>query len=147
MRYRDSMGKTVKVDSSLRVRAPFKQILTTIKSCQFALLPSEKKLLDEKSHLVSEIGITIHSFQEMTSTLNFKYWLTNSKVSFEDGHKLQLSWLSSSFFKDLSRELGFEPPLDEQHLKDLSESQFCEKVHRMIAINALGVQPNKTANL
>ena len=101
----------------------------------------------KKSHLVFEIGITIHSFQEMTSTLNFKYWLTNSKVSFEDGHKLQLSWLSSSFFKDLSRELGFEPPLDEQHLKDLSESQFCEKVHRMIAINALGAQPNKTANL
>ena len=65
-------------------------------------------------------------------------------------------WIGfTTFFKKLSRVLGFDPPLSEQLLKDMPEPQFCEKVHRMIcekihmmiAIHALGVQPNKTANL
>ena len=139
MRYRNFKGQKVKVNSSLR--APFKETLSVVLSCQALYqdgrgLDRRKKLLEENKNLVSEIYIIQDGIFAFIN------------VFFEDGHTHLEFWIGfSSFFEDLSRELGFEPPLGEQLLKDMLWPQFYEKVHRMIAIHALGVQPNKTASL
>ena len=143
MRYRNSKGEKVKVNSSLR--APFKETLAVVLSCQYQAhyqndsrgLDRRKKLLEENKNLVSEICI----IQDGT--------FASIIVIFEDGHTpIEFCFGFSNFFEDLSRELGFKHPLGEQLLKDMIgpcekvHRMICEKIHRMIAIHALGVQPN-----
>ena len=159
MRYRKASqtlglfdSKEVKVDSSLR--APFKEVLNVLKS-RSELPPEVERGIKEGENLVSEIGITLTpsnvSLQNLTpSNLNAPEKV-QIKVHFMEGYKKEPLVVSIQscrvFFEALSRELGFKPALGEQHLKDLPLPHFFEKVHRMIAIHALGVTPNKTANL
>ena len=141
MRYRKAglfNSKEVKVDSSLR--APFKEFLNVLSEIQITIIPK---------NFVSEIGIT---WTEEVDLLDLEE-LENAeiKVHFVEGYMKEPLVISIQncrvFFKALSLELGFQPALGEQHLKGLPQPQFFAKVHSMIAIHALGVTPNKTANL
>ena len=144
MRYRKAglFSKEVTVDSSLR--APFKEFLNVLFEIQNT--PNRiREGIKEGKNVVSEFGIT------WTEAHLEEPEKAEIKVHFVDGYMKEPDVLSVQscrvFFKALSRELGFEPALGEQHLKDLPLPHFFEKVHRMIAIHALGVTPNKTANL
>ena len=132
-------SKEVKVDSSLR--APFKEFMNVLSENQNT--PDRiRRGIKKGKNFVSEIGIRVHFVGLEKAGI---------KVHFVEGYLKEPLVLSVQscrvFFKALSRELGFEPALGEQHLKDLPLPHFFEKVHRMIAIHALGVTPNKTANL
>ena len=147
-------SKEVKVDSSLR--APFKELLKVLEGWRwryhlsFPCTPPGAVILrgfKEGENLVSEISITwTPSNIQLTGPEQAQI-----KVHFVEGYMREPLVISIQncrvFFKALSLELGFQPALGEQHLKGLPQPQFFAKVHRMIAIHALGVTPNKTANL
>ena len=143
MRYRKAglfNSKEVKVDSSLR--APFKVFLNVLSENQNT--PDRiRRGIKKGKNFVSEIGITWTAFSELETA--------KIKVYFVEGYVNEPLVISIQncrvFFKALSLELGFQPALGEQHLKGLPQPQFFAKVHKMIAIHALGVTPNKTANL
>ena len=139
-------SKEVKVDSSLR--APFKEFLNVLSENQNT--PDRiRRGIKKGKNFVSKIGITWTA--GITGVHIVELEKAEIKVHFVEGYsKEPLVLIVQScrvFFKALSRELGFKPTLGEQHLKDLPLPHFFEKVHRMIAIHALGVTPNKTANL
>ena len=153
-------SKEVKVDSSLR--APFKELLKVLEGlvycaskggcCEgskFKTPPGAVILrgIKEGENLVSEISIT-WSLSNIDLACPEEAQI---KVHFVEGYMREPLVISIQncrvFFKALSLELGFQPALGEQHLKGLPQPQFFAKVHRMIAIHALGVTPNKTANL
>ena len=139
-------SKEVKVDSSLR--APFKELLKVLEGSK--LRPPGAVILrgiKEGENLVSEISIT-WTLSNIGLACPEEAQI---KVHFVEGYMKEPLVISIQncrvFFKALSLELGFQPALGEQHLKGLPQPQFFAKVHRMIAIHALGVTPNKTANL
>ena len=150
MRYRnDSLklgvfdSKEVKVDSSLR--APFKEarwILTR----KYVLYEQQGKAMHpsdwstEEKNSISKIKLLVADDGRMYVDMRSVQGRTFERTQMP-GEETRL------FFQRLSRAMGFEPAMCEQHLKDLPLPQFFEKVHRMIAIHALGVTPNKTAKL
>ena len=140
-------SKEVKVDSGLR--APFKELLNVLEGSKFKTPPGAVILrgINEGENLVSEISITWTAPNIVLTGPEE----AQIKVHFVEGYVNEPLVISITncrvFFKALSLELGFQPALGEQHLKGLPQPQFFAKVHRMIAIHALGVTPNKTANL